>query len=68
MLTRIAGILGRDYRFLLPFNHPFGGLLPDSLRVRRKKRLSLLPVVPGSEDIPREMKYANHEARFRQRL
>ncbi|MFX0079291.1 MAG: B12-binding domain-containing radical SAM protein [Candidatus Hermodarchaeota archaeon] len=65
MLTRIAGIVGEDYRFMLPFTHPFGGEIPDSFRERN--RISLLPVVPGSEDIPREMHYANHEAQYRVR-
>lgn len=65
MLNRIAGILGRDYQFLLPFEHPFGGELPESILSRRKNQLSLLPVVPGSEDVPRELHYANHEPKYR---
>ena len=67
MLSRIAGILGKDYRFLLPFEHPQGGKLPESLKLRHENRLSLLPVVPGSEDVPRELQYANHQAQYRQR-
>jgi radical SAM superfamily enzyme YgiQ (UPF0313 family) len=65
MLTRIAGILGEDYRFMLPFSHPFGRELPEALKQRRQKRISLLPVIPGSEDVPREMNYANHEVQYR---
>lgn len=67
MLTRIAGILGKDYRFMLPFTHPFGGEIPDSLMERQQNRISLLPVIPGSEDVPREMRYANHEVQYRLR-
>ena len=67
MLNRIAGILGKDYRFLLPFQHPFGGELPESLKQRRQARLSLLPVIPGSEDVPRELHYVNHEPHYRLR-
>jgi radical SAM superfamily enzyme YgiQ (UPF0313 family) len=67
MLTRISGILGKDYRFLLPFEHPHGGELPDSLRQGLNTRLSLLPVVPGNEDVPRELHYANHKVQYRLR-
>jgi radical SAM superfamily enzyme YgiQ (UPF0313 family) len=67
MLTRIAGIVGEDYRFMLPFTHPFGGEIPDSVTERHQNQISLLPVVPGSEDVPREMQYANHEAQYRLR-
>ncbi|MFW9935171.1 MAG: B12-binding domain-containing radical SAM protein [Candidatus Thorarchaeota archaeon] len=67
MLTRISGILGKDYRFLLPFEHPKGGELPASIKERRTKQLSLLPVVPGSEDVPREMQYANHQTQYQLR-
>ncbi|MFW9830388.1 MAG: B12-binding domain-containing radical SAM protein [Candidatus Thorarchaeota archaeon] len=67
MLNRIAGIIGKDYQFLLPFKHPFGGELPESLRIRHQNHLSLLPVVPGNEDIPQQMHYANHEPRYRVR-
>ncbi|MFX1540034.1 MAG: B12-binding domain-containing radical SAM protein [Promethearchaeota archaeon] len=67
MLTRIAGILGKDYRFMLPFSHPFGGELPKSLTQRHQRHISLLPVIPGSEDVPREMHYANHESQYRLR-
>jgi len=67
MLNRIAGILGKDYRFLLPFQHPFGGELPESLKQRHQTRLSLLPVIPGSEDVPRELHYVNHEPHYRLR-
>jgi len=67
MLNRISGILGKDFRFLLPFQHPFGGELPESLKQRRQTRLSLLPVIPGSEDVPRELHYVNHEPHYRLR-
>jgi radical SAM superfamily enzyme YgiQ (UPF0313 family) len=67
MLSRISGILGKDYRFLLPFSHPFGGKLPESLKKQRSNQIRLLPVIPGSEDVPREMQYANHEAQYRLR-
>jgi radical SAM superfamily enzyme YgiQ (UPF0313 family) len=67
MLDRISGILGNDYRFLLPFQHPFGGNLPESLKQRHKNRLSLLPVIPGNEDVPRELHYANHKPNYRTR-
>ncbi|MFX1575791.1 MAG: B12-binding domain-containing radical SAM protein [Promethearchaeota archaeon] len=67
MLTRISGILGKDYRFLLPFEHPKGGELPTSIKERRTRQLSLLPVVPGSEDVPREMQYANHQTQYQLR-
>jgi radical SAM superfamily enzyme YgiQ (UPF0313 family) len=67
MLNRISGILGKDYRFLLPFQHPYGGELPESLKQRHKTRLSLLPVIPGSEDVPRELHYVNHKSNYRLR-
>lgn len=67
MLTRISGILGKDYRFLLPFEHPKGGELPPSVKDRRTRKISLLPVVPGSEDVPREMQYANHQIQYQLR-
>ncbi len=67
MLTRIAGIFGKDYSFLLPFHHPFGGSLPNPLNPDQPRQLSLLPVTPGSEDVPREMRYANHQVHYRLR-
>ncbi|MFX1317510.1 MAG: B12-binding domain-containing radical SAM protein [Promethearchaeota archaeon] len=67
MLNRISGILGKDYRFLLPFQHPFGGELPESLKKRHQTSLSLLPVIPGSEDVPRELHYVNHAPQYRLR-
>ncbi|MDO8056991.1 MAG: hypothetical protein Q6361_09040, partial [Candidatus Hermodarchaeota archaeon] len=67
LINRISGIAGKDYKFMLPFIHPFGGDLPEILKSRSEKKLSLLPVIPGSEDVPREMQYANHEAQYRLR-
>ncbi len=65
MLTRIGGIVGKDYKFMLPFQHPFGKALPPSIIQRHQKPLSLLPVVPGSEDVPRELHYANNSPQYR---
>ncbi|MFX0168015.1 MAG: B12-binding domain-containing radical SAM protein [Candidatus Hodarchaeota archaeon] len=65
LLNRISGIAKKDYSFLLPFAHPLGGKLPKSLSDLRQNTLSLLPVIPGSEDVPREMQYANHERQYR---
>ena len=67
LLNRISGILGKDYKFMLPFTHPFSGELPESLKNRSQKKLNILPVIPGSEDVPREMHYANHEVQYRLR-
>ncbi len=64
LMTRIAGIFGKDYRFMLPFSHPFDKELPKSIISRQKNKISLLPVVPGSEDVPRELQYANHERKY----
>jgi radical SAM superfamily enzyme YgiQ (UPF0313 family) len=67
MITHIAGIFGNDYRFMLPFTPPFGKELPESMLERHRKSLSLLPVVPGSEHVPRQLHYANSAPRYRVR-
>jgi hypothetical protein len=67
LLNRISGILGKDFKFMLPFSHPFGGQLPAFFNNRSQKKMNLLPVIPGSEDVPREMHYANHEVQYRLR-
>jgi radical SAM superfamily enzyme YgiQ (UPF0313 family) len=67
LLSRIAGIFGKDYRFLLPFTHPLGQKLPQSLVKRYRSPPSLLPVVKGSGDVPRKIRYANNGPRYRLR-
>ncbi len=67
LLSRIAGIFGKDYKFLLPFTHPHGDKLPQSLVKRHNNPPSLLPVVRGSGDVPRRIRYANNGPRYRRR-
>ncbi|MFX1474073.1 MAG: B12-binding domain-containing radical SAM protein [Promethearchaeota archaeon] len=65
MLSRIAGIIGKDHRFMLPFSHPFGKPLPQSIIQRRLKPPSLLPLVTDDEDVPRELRYAHSKPVYR---
>jgi len=67
LLARIAGIMGKDYRFLLPFSHPFGQELPEDLKRRWRNPPTHLPVVPGSDGVPTKIRYANRMPTYRLR-
>lgn len=67
LTLRMAKIQDKDYRFLLPFHHPFGSDIPEELKWHQRSAPTILPVVPGIEGIPTKFHYANNTPTYRLR-